>query len=166
MLADEENEAQRSEVIYPGPGWGGHGASSGGARPRLLPAVFAPGQGLIPSFCRNHCLKSTHTPLGPGGFGKSASPSPGLSSWGAALTPADRPARGRGRGVDTGVGDPPSTPSPSSLSWLPTPTSAWWRNGWGPKSGFTASPAPWAPSQPHSIGARTRMNVFGSRLSP
>lgn len=67
---------------------------------------------------------------------------------------------------EDGRGDPPSTPSPSSLCWLPTPTSAWWRNGWGPKSRFTASPAPWAPSQPHGIGARTRMNVFGSRLSP
>lgn len=50
--------------------------------------------------------------------------------------------------------------------WRPTTTSAWWRSGWGPKSRFIVSPAPWASSQPHRIGAMTRINVFGSGLSP
>lgn len=49
--------------------------------------------------------------------------------------------------------------------WLPATTSAWWRNGWGPKNRFIVSPMPWAPSQPRGIGVMTRINVFGSGLS-
>lgn len=133
-------------------------------QPWLLPAACAPGQDLIPSFCRNHCLKPTRTPFGPGGFGKSASPSPGLSSWGAALTPADRPARGRG-GWKTGGG---SSLHPITFQPVLAPHShICLVEKWvGPKEQIYWSPAPWAPSQPLGIGARTRMNVFGSRLSP
>lgn len=141
-LVGKESEAQSSAVMCPGSGWQepcGQGRTK--AQARLLAAAFALGQGPLPSFWRNPCQKPTHTTCGRGGFLKPASPSPGLSSRGLVLIAPRQPGPG-----------------------LPTTASAWWRNGWGPRSRFIASPAPGAPSQSRRIGAMTRINVFGSRL--
>lgn len=146
FLVDEESEAQLSGVICPGSGWQGPwGQDRTKAQARLLPTAFALGQGLIPSFWRNHCQKPTHTPCGRGGFLK----------WPALL-------RDSAPGALCSL--PPAAQPWAPQAWLPTTTSAWWRNGRGPKSRFIVSPAPWVPSQPRRIGAMTRINVFGSRL--
>ena len=137
LFMDGESEAWAVIGVVLAHSGGDHRMRQSWIQAWLLPAAFAPGQGLIPSFWGNHCQKPTLTPPGRGICG--------------AGQPFPRTPNSQGL-------------SPSLQPWLPATTSAWWRNGWSPESRFIVSPAPWAPSQPPRIGEVTRINVFGSGL--